>query len=102
MKKKMDKKIAVALKMDEYGRTVPRVSASAMGQLADRIIEIARENNIPIYEDQDLADSLRYLDIGMALPEELFPVVAEIIAHIHFIARGYREAPLNPRSKKLN
>ena len=101
MGRKTKQKVAVALKMEEYGKSVPKVSASAMGKLAERILEIAKENDIPVYEDQDLANSLRYLDVGMALPEELFPVVAEIIAHIHFIARGYKQAPLNPRSRRV-
>lgn len=102
MAKKRNKKVSVALKMEDYGKTVPKVAASGLGKLAERILEIANENEIPIYEDKELAESLSYLEVGMALPEDLFPAVAEIIAHIHFIAKGYKDVPVNPKAKRIN
>lgn len=65
----------------------PRLVGSATGKLAERIVEVARENGIPVAEDKDLARSLRLLEVGAILPEELYPVVAEIIAHVYRISR---------------
>lgn len=103
MKEKKDKvDVSVALKMEEFGKTTPKVSAKGFGYLSDKILEVAKENDIPIYEDKELAESLSYLDVGMTLPPELFPAVAEIIAHIYHIAHDYKDTPISPKGKRIN
>jgi type III secretion system FlhB-like substrate exporter len=51
--------------------------------LADRIIEIARENGVYIHEDPDLAAVLSRLDVDTEIPEELYRAVAEILAFVY-------------------
>lgn len=89
--------LASAIKIAPGEGEGPRLVGSGVGKLAEKIIEIARENAIPVVEDDDLAKSLRLVEVGANLPEELFPVVAEIIAHIYHVAELHRPVPINPK-----
>ncbi len=60
----------------------PTVIASGKGALAERIIEKAKEADIPIHQDNKLADTLSKLDIGDMIPPELYEVVAEILVFV--------------------
>lgn len=60
----------------------PRVIASGKGILAERILEKAKESNVPIHRDDKLADTLSRLEIGDAIPPELYEVVAEILIFV--------------------
>lgn len=79
--KSNDKKIAVALSYNK-GDTAPSVIASGKGLLADKIIEGAKENDIPLYEDDKLAKTLSKLELGESIPPELYGVVAEILVFV--------------------
>lgn len=75
------KKTAVALQY-EKGDTAPKIVATGQGYVADKIIETATENDVPIHEDKKLAESLSTLEIGEAIPQELYEVVAEILVFV--------------------
>ena len=55
--------------------------------MADRIIRTAKENNVPVFENSGLVDTLLQLDIGDNIPPELYSVVAEILVFISNIDR---------------
>ncbi len=74
-------KQAIALEYDPSDEA-PRVIASGKGVLAERIIEKARENDVPVHRDDKLADTLSRLDIGDSIPPELYEVVAEILVFV--------------------
>ena len=69
-------KKAVALEY-EPGEQAPKVIATGQGKLAERIIEVAKEADVPIHKDAKLAESLSILDIGEYIPPELYSIVAE-------------------------
>lgn len=75
------RKISVAL---EYvpGEEAPKIIASGKGAIAERIIEKAKESDVPIYEDSKLANTLSKLEIGDMIPPELYNVVAEILVFV--------------------
>lgn len=79
--KKEKPKQAIAL---EYNPDddAPVVVASGRGALAERIIEKAKESNVPIHKDDKLADTLSRLQIGDMIPPELYEVVAEILLFV--------------------
>lgn len=84
MKKKetdIRNKTAVALGY-EPGDEAPRIIAAGKGELAERIIERAREADIPLHKDEKLAGTLSKLDIGETIPPELYSVVAEILVFV--------------------
>ena len=74
-------KTAVALEYDPSD-DAPRVIASGTGVLAEKIIEKAKESNVPIHEDDKLAQTLSTLEIGEMIPPELYEVVAEILIFV--------------------
>ena len=74
-------KQAVAL-MYEPEDYAPRVIASGQGKLAEKIIGKAIEDNIPVHQDDELANTLSKLDIGEAIPPELYEVVAEVLVFV--------------------
>lgn len=60
----------------------PKVVATGRGLLAERIIERAKESDVPIHRDDKLADTLSRLQIGEMIPPELYEVVAEILIFV--------------------
>lgn len=74
-------KQAIALEYDPTD-AAPRVIASGRGALAERIIEKAKESDVPIHRDDKLADTLSRLEIGDMIPPELYEVVAEILLFV--------------------
>ncbi len=78
---KKDKKKAVALLYDPNNQA-PQVVAAGQGVLADKIIETAKESDVPLYKDTNLTETLLNLDIGDCIPPELYGVVAEILVYV--------------------
>lgn len=74
---------AAALEFDPARHTAPRLVAKGDGLIAERILAIAREHGIPIREDRALVDLLARLDLNEQIPQELFGLVAEIIAWVY-------------------
>lgn len=82
-KKKQEKdKTAVALAYIP-GERAPKILATGKGAVAERIIEVAEENDVPQYTDSDLAETLSKLEIGEMIPPELYEVVAEILVFVN-------------------
>ena len=80
---KKDKiKTAVALGYDPNEDGAPKVIASGKGALAEKIIEQAKDNKIPVHEDDKLTDTLSRLEIGEMIPPELYEVVAEVLVFV--------------------
>lgn len=86
-KSKTDKqearKKAVALRYDQATDTAPRVVAKGAGLLAERLIALAKEHNVPIHEDSDLTEVLSRLDLNAAIPPATYVLVAEILAFVY-------------------
>lgn len=88
MSKKQHKK-AVGLKYDNEG--APTVVAKGFGDLAEQIIQLARENGVLVHEDEYLSDFLARLDLGQEIPEELYYVIAELIAFSYVMQGKFPE-----------
>lgn len=79
--KKNPVKQAIALEYDPEDQA-PRVVAMGKGTLAERIIEGAKQADIPLHRDDKLANTLSKLQIGEMIPPELYEVVAEILIFV--------------------
>ena len=77
------RQLAVALRYDEDREAAPRVLASGRGKVAQKILDLARAQGIPVREDPDLVEALAKLDIGSLIPTELYPAVAEVLAFVY-------------------
>lgn len=85
-KKEQEEKQAVALEYDPSD-VAPRILAMGKGKVAERIIEAAKEEDIPIHKDTKLAKTLSKLEIGDTIPPELYEVVAEILVFVDRIEK---------------
>jgi flagellar biosynthesis protein len=72
--------LAVALHYDRSG--APRVVAKGRGSIGEKIIEVARANNIPIEENEVLAGALSNVELGDEIPAELYKAVAEVLIFV--------------------
>ncbi len=75
------RKKAAALKYEE-NLIAPIVTASGMGHIADKILEKAEENYVPVVYNKELTDLLCNVDIGEHIPSDLYEAVAHIIAYV--------------------
>lgn len=74
-------KTAVALSYDPE-EVAPKIIASGKGHLAEKILEGAKEHQIPTHQDSRLAETLSKLEIGDFIPPELYEVVAEVLLYV--------------------
>ena len=82
---------SIALGYDPDQDDAPRVLASGQGWLSDKIIEIAKEHDIPIRKDALLVSALSTLEIDETIPPELYQVIAEILAYVYRVSEKFRE-----------
>ena len=76
------KKTAVALEYEPETDHAPKVVAGGHGHVAERIIETAKEHDVPVHQDENLARSLAEIEIGEYIPPELYQVVAEVLLFV--------------------
>ena len=74
---------AVALKYDHQKNKAPKVIAKGRGDIAEKIIEVAKVHNVPLYEDKNLVQLLEALELETEIPPELYRAVAEVLAFIY-------------------
>jgi flagellar biosynthesis protein len=72
--------LAVALHYDRTG--APRVVAKGRGTIGEKIIELAKANDIPIEENEVLAGALSKVELGDEIPAELYKAVAEVLVFV--------------------
>jgi flagellar biosynthesis protein len=82
---------AAALHWDPLSNEAPEVVAVGRGLNADTIVRIAKEHNIPIYEDAGLVEALSRLNVSEYIPRELYSVVAEVLAYVYRIDSEFRK-----------
>ncbi|MCW5624638.1 MAG: flagellar type III secretion system protein FlhB [Burkholderiales bacterium] len=79
---------AVALRYRESAMRAPTVVAKGSSLLAERIIEIARENSVPVLRTPPLARALHaHAELGREIPSALYTAVAEVLAYVYQLER---------------
>ena len=74
-------RLAIALKYEHKMHAAPVITAIGAGFLAERVREIAEENEVPIIENKPVAQAIyRKCEVGDEVPVELYQAVAEILA----------------------
>ena len=83
IKKKTDRQTAVALKDRTLERQLPQVVAAGRGKIAEKILQLAYENDIKVREDSALVEILATIELESPIPSEAFGAVAEILSYIY-------------------
>ncbi len=101
MAENKNKKIkqAVALEYDPAD-SAPKVIAMGRGALAEKIIEQAKQAEVPVHKDDKLADTLSKLQIGDMIPPELYEVVAEILVFVDGMDKIKAKVAAHQNNKK--
>jgi flagellar biosynthesis protein len=89
MEKKKKTKQVAALKYSSTDNRAPEIIGLGSGEIAEKIIEKAKENDIPIYQNDELVNTLNQFKIGDEIPPELYEVVAEILVFVSNIDKKY-------------
>ncbi len=92
MEEEQKKLRAVAIKYDKDD-VAPSIVGKGKGEIAQKIIEKASDNNIKVYKDKKLVEDLLNIDVGEHIPEELYEVVAKVLIFISELDKleGYRK-----------
>jgi len=88
-------KEVVALQYDPEKNIAPKIVAAGRGEIADKILEKAKEHDVPVYKDEKLANTLSKLSIGEEIPPELYEVVAEILVFVSSLDKSFGEKYAN-------
>ena len=88
VEKKTDRS-AVSLRYDNRVNKSPVVTAKGRGVIADKIISLAKANNVPIKEDPDLVHLLSKVDLNREIPASLYQVVAELLSFVYKLNGEY-------------
>ena len=81
-------RIAVALEYDGHG--APRVTAKGRGEIAQKIVETAREHDVAVEQNVLLAEALSAVELEDTIPEELYRATAQVIAFVLSLRRDFR------------
>ena len=74
---------AAALRYEKGKDAAPRLLAKGQGHVAEKILELAHQNKIPVHQDPALIEILSKMDLDAQVPAECYRVVAEILAWIY-------------------
>lgn len=89
----LDQKVAITLQYD--GDSAPKVTAKGSGALAEQIIKIAQEHDIPIKEDHQLVELLSQVELDHEIPELLYEAVVQVLIFAYQLS----DKPIPKRTK---
>ena len=81
---------AVALKYVPGEDAAPRLTAKGQGLVAEKILEVARANNVPVRQDRNLVQVLSRLNLDQEIPPGVYKAVAEILAFVYRLSQPPR------------
>lgn len=82
-------RFAIALEYD--GEQAPVVTARGHHDVAEEILKIAQQENVPIYHDKELSALLEHLDLGEHIPQSLYVVIAEVLTFAYRLSGKHKE-----------
>jgi flagellar biosynthesis protein len=74
---------AAALRHEKGKDSAPRLVAKGQGHIAAKILQLAKDNQIPVHEDPALIEILSKMNLEEQIPGDCYRVVAEILAWIY-------------------
>lgn len=84
--KKQDKnknRKAVALRYKKGKDSAPKVVAKGVSEVAERIINVAEKENVPLIQDENAVNDFYGIDLNVEIPKEMYKVAAEILAYVY-------------------
>lgn len=78
----MNKKIPQVVALKYEGEGAPKVTAKGRGEVAKQILKLAKQHDIPLYQDEELSALLSKVELGNEIPEQLYLAVAKVIRFV--------------------
>lgn len=95
------KRKAIAIQYNVEADEVPKIVAAGQGDLADKILKLAEDHQIVLFEDPSLSDLMSKLDVNKSIPLALFPLVAEVLAIVYKLdSMAKKRLSIKNRKKK--
>ena len=88
-RKKKKKSLSAEVIRYEQGDKAPKVVAHGKGYVAEKIIALAKEHNVPMEQDASLVHHLLDIDLGDSVPPQLYADSAEILILREKMERNY-------------
>jgi flagellar biosynthesis protein len=98
----MSKKTKQVVALRYEGDSAPKVTAKGQGKIAEQILQVASEYNIPLYQDKELTQLLSKVDLGDEIPEKLYHAIAKVLYFIYMIEGKMPINLLNQTNNKRN
>ena len=89
MTKKRQPKKAISLQYKAGKDPAPKITAKGQGLVAEKIIALAKEHQIPIKEDPDLVQVLSQVNVNQEVPPAIYQLVAELLAFVYKLNKEY-------------
>jgi len=96
-----EQQAAVALGYDPQAPSAPKVLASGLGEVAKKILEVAREHNVHVHRDDNLAQLLAQVPVGSEIPEDAYQLVAELLSFLYQTDKQMAEKMSVQRGKDM-
>jgi len=74
---------AVALRYKAYEENAPKVIAKGKGEIAKKIIEKAKKFDVPLFQNEELADMLLNVEVGEEIPPKMYDAVIEVFVWLY-------------------
>lgn len=84
-------KQATALKYDVGSSRAPEVVATGTDEIAQEIVKVAQDHDVPVYKDPSLAKALGQLELGSMVPAELYKAVAEVLVFVYSLDQAHKK-----------
>ena len=81
------RQVAIALGHEPTGPGAPRIVAKGHGEMAEKILRLAFENDVKVRSDPELAQVLSTVEVDCEIPLEAFAAVAEILSYVYVANR---------------
>lgn len=89
-RKKVNGPTAAVIRYDEQNGQAPQLVAQGTGEVARKIIEMAKKSDIHLQEDESLVSHLLDIDLGDSIPPQLYAVIAEILLLLEELDQQYK------------
>ncbi len=94
------RKQAVALRYQKEQESAPRVVAVGEGLIAERIIEKALENGVPVMENIEVVGKLVHMPLGSEIPVQLYEAVAKVLVFLYKLEEEKKGVIIHPLRDK--
>jgi flagellar biosynthesis protein len=84
---KKNYKKAVALRYRKGTDKAPKVVAKGLNDIAQKILEVAEEEEVPVIEDQNAVEEFYGIDLNLEIPPEMYKIAAEVLAYVYSMDR---------------